>query len=219
DWAVRPDSWRVRPGVGGLGAKCGRVWVHRPDGLRMRPHVMGLGRGRCLRLGRCGRVELLGDGLADADAAGGRHRVGDRLVEHLLEHAAGEAAAEEAVLRGADFGEDAAQKVRLQRARGLIGILDPARHGCLYSTWSSARSAPAAFKAWKMAARSRGLTPSWFSAAATCPTVAAPLMTWSLPSFSSTFTSLCGVTTAWPPVNAPGCDTCGFSLTSTLIAP
>src|SRR5262249_61080089 len=116
-------------------------------GLRRSLRGVGGRRGGVLRLHRGVRVELLGDGLADADAAGGGHRVGDRLVEHLLEHAAREAAAEEALLRGLHLGEDAAQEVRLQRARGLIGILDSARHR-LYSTWSSARSAPAAFRAW-----------------------------------------------------------------------
>src|SRR5262249_1420941 len=129
-------------------------------------------------VGRC-RLELPLDDVGDADAAGLRHGVGQRFVEHLLEHAAGEAAVDRFVGRP-DLGEHAAQEVGLERLRGLGQVVG------LHRIWTSARSAPAALSAWKMAARSRGLTPRVLSAAATPPTVAAPCKTWSLPGCSST---------------------------------
>src|SRR5262249_42282452 len=137
--------------------------------------------------------------LGDPDAARLRHGVGERLVEHLLEHAAGEAAIEEALLRSLDLRQHAAQEVGLQRLGGLRRVGNLAHRIC-----SSARRAPAALRAWKMAARSRGLTPSVLSAAATPPTVAAPWTTCSLPPCSSTLTWLCGATTVWPVDSGPG---------------
>src|SRR6185369_1392739 len=77
---------------------------------------------------------------------------------------------------------------------------------------SSACNAPAALMAWRIPIRSRGVTPSRFSARTTSPMLAPSGMTVNRRDSSTTFNSVLGTTVVWPVVlKGDGWETCGAS--------
>src|SRR5262249_5228957 len=153
---------------------------------------------------------------------------GERVVEHLVEGIAGEATAHQLAL-GPRLAEELAHEEAFELLGRGGGGLRLVGGGCGHGdagavdgghrTSSSARSAPAASRACRMAIKSRGFTPSASSAAATSATEAPAGSTWSSPGCSSTFIVVDGVTAVAPLDSGPGWLTCADSLMSTVRPP